>query len=247
MGGRDERTPAARSNQRTNLQEVSANLARHKKPLVHLIRTPITSKRCATRRCWSQPRPSEATSASSRNGNHDARRNRRAGASNRQDTNKAARRRLQPTRRSSPRGRPRATTIIACAGQFQCCRRAPVATSHRVFPIPIRSSMPPCSGRSRPSLAVAAQNAASLDRPCARRLRDGRSGRKNAGGAVKPKNKLAGGLRESGSSQKTACPSHPLFARSSTAMVAARRMRTTHLRLPRGCLQRLCGAAAICG
>ena len=170
-----------------------------------------------------------------------------AGASNRQDTNEAARRRLQPTRRSSPRGRPRATTIIACAGQFQCCRRAPVATSHRGFPIPIRSSMPPCSGRSRPSLAVAAQNAASLDRPCARRLRDGRSGRKNAGGAVKPKNKLAGGLRESGSSQKTACPSHPLFARSSTAMVAARRMRTTHLRLPRGCLQRLCGAAAICG
>src|SRR3954452_7954294 len=38
--------------------------------------------------------------------------------------------------------------------------------------------MPPCSGRSRPSLAVAA-NAASLDRPCARRLRDRWPGRKN--------------------------------------------------------------------
>src|SRR5438270_11110528 len=38
--------------------------------------------------------------------------------------------------------------------------------------------MPPCSGRSRPSLAVAA-NAASLDRPCARPLRDRLPGRKN--------------------------------------------------------------------
>jgi hypothetical protein len=39
-------------------------------------------------------------------------------------------------------------------------------------PAPIRSSVPPCSGLSRPSPAGGREDAASLDRPCARRLRD---------------------------------------------------------------------------
>jgi hypothetical protein len=73
----------------------------------------------------------------------------RADASNRQDENEAAWRRLQPTRRSSPRGRPRTRIIAAWAGYFH---------SHRLrgLAIPIRSSMPSCSVRSRPSLTVAA-------------------------------------------------------------------------------------------
>src|SRR5450631_3675045 len=37
---------------------------------------------------------------------------------------------------------------------------------------PIRSSVPPCSGLSRPSPAGGREDAASLDRPCARQLRD---------------------------------------------------------------------------
>ena len=37
---------------------------------------------------------------------------------------------------------------------------------------PIRLRMPPCSGQSRPSPAGGREDAASLDRPCARRLRD---------------------------------------------------------------------------
>jgi len=39
-------------------------------------------------------------------------------------------------------------------------------------PAPIRSSMPPCSGQSRPSPSGGREDAASLDRPCARRLCD---------------------------------------------------------------------------
>jgi len=39
-------------------------------------------------------------------------------------------------------------------------------------PAPIRSSVPPCSGQSRPSPAGGREDAASLDRPCARRLCD---------------------------------------------------------------------------
>ncbi len=37
---------------------------------------------------------------------------------------------------------------------------------------PNRSSVPPCSGQSRPSPLGGRADAASLDRPCARRLRD---------------------------------------------------------------------------
>jgi hypothetical protein len=37
---------------------------------------------------------------------------------------------------------------------------------------PIRSRMPPCSGQSRPSPSGGREDAASLDSPCARRLRD---------------------------------------------------------------------------
>ncbi|MFZ1882579.1 MAG: hypothetical protein WAU53_03015, partial [Rhodoplanes sp.] len=62
--------------------------------------------------------------------------------------------------------------------------------------------LPESASRDQPS---------GLSNPDPISQRDGRSGRKNAGGAVKPKNKLAGGLRESGSSQKTACPSHPEY------------------------------------
>jgi hypothetical protein len=35
-----------------------------------------------------------------------------------------------------------------------------------------RTSVPPCSGQSRPSPSGGREDAASLDRPCARRLRD---------------------------------------------------------------------------
>jgi hypothetical protein len=51
-------------------------------------------------------------------------------------------------------------------------------SSHARNAIPFHASVPPCSGQSRPSLAVAA-NAASLDRLCARRLRDRWPGWKN--------------------------------------------------------------------
>ena len=39
-------------------------------------------------------------------------------------------------------------------------------------PAPSHSSMPPCSGQSRPSPSGGREDAASLDRPCARRLCD---------------------------------------------------------------------------
>src|SRR5580693_6930660 len=42
----------------------------------------------------------------------------------------------------------------------------------RAPPAPIRLRMPPCSGQSRPSPAGGREDAASLDRPCARRLRE---------------------------------------------------------------------------
>ena len=37
---------------------------------------------------------------------------------------------------------------------------------------PNRSIVPPCSGQSRPGPSGGREDAASLDRPCARRLRD---------------------------------------------------------------------------
>ena len=97
-----------------------------------------------------------------------AAKSRRAGASARQDLIRAVRWRLQPTRHASPRGRPRPTTVVATDGKCQAGEECS----------PVRASVPPCSGRSRPTLAAAA-NAANLDRPCARRLRDRRPGRKN--------------------------------------------------------------------
>jgi len=48
---------------------------------------------------------------------------------------------------------------------------------------------------SRPNLAVAAQDAASLDRPCARRLRDGRSGRRTPAARSNQRTDLRGPLR----------------------------------------------------
>jgi hypothetical protein len=54
-------------------------------------------------------------------------------------------------------------------------------------PAPSRSSMPPCSGQSRPSPSGGREDAASLDRPCARRLLTWRSGWKNARGAGRTK------------------------------------------------------------
>ena len=161
-----------------------------------------------TRKCWSPPRPSEAISTSSRNGNHDARKNRRAGASNRQDINEAARRRLQPARRSSPRGRPRPTTIVAYAGQFQCCRRAPVGASHRVFPIPLRSACRRARGdqgqasrwprKARPALTAPALGSREMG---------GRDGRTPAARSNKRTD-----LKEVSTHllvAKNPCPSHP--------------------------------------
>src|SRR5260221_7012861 len=48
----------------------------------------------------------------------------------------------------------------------------PPGRRFRQPPAPIRSSVPPCSGQSRPSPAGGREDAASLDRPCARRLCD---------------------------------------------------------------------------
>jgi hypothetical protein len=48
----------------------------------------------------------------------------------------------------------------------------PQPSAIRQPPAPIRSSVPPCSGQSRPSPSGGREDAASLDRPCARRLCD---------------------------------------------------------------------------
>src|SRR3954462_478237 len=77
--------------------------------------------------------------------------------------------------------------------------------------------MPPCSGRSRPSLAVAA-NAASLDRPCARRLRDRWPGRKNGPRRSRTKEwTYAISAIVISVMKKIACPSHPSNAAWSDA------------------------------
>src|SRR4051812_31608942 len=78
--------------------------------------------------------------------------------------------------------------------------------------------MPPCSGRSRPSLAVAA-NAASLDRPCARRLRDRWPGRKNGPRRSRTKEwTYAISAIVISVMKKIACPSHPSSAAWSDAV-----------------------------
>ena len=53
--------------------------------------------------------------------------------------------------------------------------------------MPDQSSMPPCSGLSRPSPSGGREDAASLDSPSARRLLNLWSGRKNARGAGRTK------------------------------------------------------------
>jgi hypothetical protein len=60
------------------------------------------------------------------------------------------------------------------------CRVSPAARDRFEFPhdvgkrlpAPIRTRMPPCSGQSRPRPSGGREDAASLDRPCTRRLRD---------------------------------------------------------------------------
>ena len=47
----------------------------------------------------------------------------------------------------------------------------PAQRSFQQPPAPSRSSVPPCSGQSRPGPSGGREDAASLDRPCARRLR----------------------------------------------------------------------------
>ena len=69
--------------------------------------TPTTPSRSASRRCASRSRRSGATNTWSRTGSRAIRRTVCADASSRQGLSEAARRRLQPVRRSSPRGRPR--------------------------------------------------------------------------------------------------------------------------------------------
>jgi hypothetical protein len=55
--------------------------------------------------------------------------------------------------------------------QQSATHQPPVAQRRiRRPPAPIRSSMPPCSGQSRPSPSGGREDATSLDRPCARRL-----------------------------------------------------------------------------
>jgi hypothetical protein len=90
-----------------------------------------------------------------------------AGASTWQDTNKAARRHFQPTRRSSPRGRPRATMIIACSGWFQAPYTTPAKDCGFSTPDPIQDAavLGPIKAK-----ACGGRNEASVDRPCARRL-----------------------------------------------------------------------------
>ncbi|UFW91950.1 IS110 family transposase (plasmid) [Bradyrhizobium barranii] len=75
--------------------------------------TPTISNNSAIRRCTSPSKRREGMSTLSKLGARARQKKRRAGASTRQDTDRAARRRLQPTRRSSPRGHPRTTITIA--------------------------------------------------------------------------------------------------------------------------------------
>lgn len=102
------------------------------------------SRNFETRRCGSPSRPRRVTNTSSRLGACARQRKGRAGASVRQGSNKAARRRFQPMHHASARGRPRTTTIADCVAYFQLRqpREAPCT--------PDRRSMPPYSGRSRP-------------------------------------------------------------------------------------------------
>ncbi len=69
--------------------------------------TPTTSRNFAIKRCASLSRPRSTTNASLTHGARAGQRKRRAGASIRQGSNKAAWRHFQPMRRASPRGRPR--------------------------------------------------------------------------------------------------------------------------------------------
>lgn len=134
--------------------------------------TRLKSSIDGTRRCASPSRPNTAMSAPSKPGVRARPRKWRAGASVRQGSNKAAWRRFQPSRHASPRSRPRTTTIPACIRFFHLRER------WVLFVPRIRSSMPPCSGRPSPSLTVAALGVARLDRFCARRPSNRRSGRK---------------------------------------------------------------------
>ena len=108
--GVQRRSPIKRARYRLNIHNRRA--AEVDRP------TPVTSRRCSSGdvgRCPGRAKLRAHYRAVERN----LERKRCAGASTRQDANQAAWRRFQPTHRSSPRGRPRATTIAACAGYFK--------------------------------------------------------------------------------------------------------------------------------
>jgi hypothetical protein len=63
------------------------------------------------------------------------------------------------------------TTPIASNSKATACAGAPAKRKRPEPPRPNPSSMPPCSGLSRPSPSGGREDAASLDSPCARRLR----------------------------------------------------------------------------
>ncbi|MBB4264232.1 hypothetical protein GGD64_008305 [Bradyrhizobium sp. CIR3A] len=137
---------------------------------------PTTSRRCATARYGLPPRRSKATNDSCRTGNRGGQKTaggRLSSAGQNRQSGDACSRRV------------RLRQEVARAQQPQS--RLPARSSHARNGVPFHASVPPCSGRSRPSLAVAA-NAASLERPSARRLRNRWPGRKNGPQRSRTKN-----------------------------------------------------------
>src|ERR1700730_9016553 len=87
---------------------------------------------------------------------------------------RGTRRQAAPTLPADKNPRAAATTQKRPARHFIGTVRHinPQPSAIRQPPAPSRSSVPPCSGQSRPSPSGGREDAASLDRPCARRLCD---------------------------------------------------------------------------
>ena len=107
---------------------------------------PTTSRRCATGRCGLPPGGAKLRTFVSQ---WKARRprNRRAGASVRQDKIGNPVTLAADASRSSPRGRPRPTTIIAAEGKCQLGNAVPVPRQHPAVLGPVKAK--PCGGRKR--------------------------------------------------------------------------------------------------
>jgi len=102
-----------------------------------------------------------------------------------------------------------------CRGGGERDQRARHADTGSVSLQPNRSSVPPCSGQSRPSPSGGREDAASLDRPCARRLRDLAVGmeecsRRGSNQRMEPRREREAGIRFS--KHSLAAVSNGMFA-----------------------------------